>query len=106
LGMYNLSEKTVSLLGELRVSWTVMGTWALSTTTNDTPMAYKGSSFWEGLALLAGICWREMAVLPGQDLQNQQIRGMKARHGDMIQVFIGLRNVAADQSAQLVDRHS
>src|SRR5580658_2109165 len=37
-----------------------------------------------GPGLLGGIRGREMAVLPGQDLEYQKIRGMKARHGDMV----------------------
>ena len=46
------------------------------------------------------------AFLAGQNLEDQKIRGMKACDRDMVQVFISLRNMAADQSAQLIHCHS
>ena len=42
--------------------------------------------------------------LAGQNLEDQKIGRMEARHRNVVQVFIGLRDVAANQDAELLHR--
>jgi hypothetical protein len=58
------------------------------------------------MGLFGGAGRSQVGVLAGQDLQNQQIRGMERRDRDMIQVFIGLRDVPANQDAKLLYGHT
>lgn len=66
------------------------------------PSFSRGPSAWT--KLFAGISRRERCALTGEDFENQKIRGMETCHSDMMQVFIALRNVTANQGAKLFHR--
>ncbi len=57
-------------------------------------------------ALFGGRGLIEIAVLTGEQLQDQKIRRMKTGHGNMGQVLITLRDVIPDQDAELLHRHA
>ncbi len=61
----------------------------------------SGSGYSELLVRCAGTKARALA---GEDFENQKIRGMETCHRDVIQVFIALRNVLANQDAKLLHR--
>ena len=44
--------------------------------------------------------------MAGEKLENEKIGGMKGGDGDMVQVFIALRDVAAYQDAKLLHGHA
>jgi hypothetical protein len=56
---------------------------------------------WAAVRLAYGTLRRRRRAGPSEELENQQVRGVEAGHCDVIQVFIALSDVAADQNTQL-----
>jgi hypothetical protein len=56
--------------------------------------------------LFGSLVAREIATLAGEKLENEKIRGMETRHGDVHQVFVSVGNVFSNQDAQFLHRYT
>src|ERR1700679_508861 len=61
---------------------------------------------WGRRELLDTVGRSHAGVLAGENLEDQKIGGMKGGNGQVIQVFIAVRDVLSDQDAKLLHRYT